>query len=75
MQPSAPYTPTPLGNIAVLVDGQPARVAWAGEAPGFVSGLLQLNVEIPANARSGNLPIQVSIGARSSQTGVTVSVQ
>jgi uncharacterized protein (TIGR03437 family) len=75
LQPSGPLTPAPLGNIAVLVDGQPARVAWAGEAPGFVSGLLQLNVEIPANARSGNLPIQVSIGARSSQTGVTVSVQ
>jgi uncharacterized protein (TIGR03437 family) len=75
MQNSQPYTPRPLGNIAVLVDGQPARVDFAGEAPGFVTGLLQLNVVIPANARSGNLPIVVSVGARSSQNGVTVSVQ
>lgn len=75
LQSSQPYTPAPLGNIAVLVDGQPAGVAFAGQAPGFVSGLLQLNVEIPANARSGNLPIVVAIGARSSQSGVTVSVR
>jgi trimeric autotransporter adhesin len=75
MRSSQPYTPAPLGNIAVLVDGQPAAVEFAGEAPGFVSGLLQLNVHIPANTRSGNVPIVVTIGSRSTQNGVTVSVR
>jgi uncharacterized protein (TIGR03437 family) len=36
---------------------------------------MQLNVQIPANARSGNLPIQVSIGGNSSQAGVTIAVR
>ena len=37
--------------------------------------MMQLNVQIPANAPSGSLPIQVSIGGNMSQNGVTVSVQ
>jgi uncharacterized protein (TIGR03437 family) len=36
---------------------------------------MQLNVRIPANAPSGPLPIQVSIGGNVSQSGITVSVQ
>jgi uncharacterized protein (TIGR03437 family) len=36
---------------------------------------MQLNVQIPANAQSGPLPITVSIGWNISQNGVTVSVQ
>jgi uncharacterized protein (TIGR03437 family) len=36
---------------------------------------MQLNVQIPANAPSGNLSITVSIGGNISQNGVTVSVQ
>jgi uncharacterized protein (TIGR03437 family) len=48
---------------------------YTGEAPAQVAGLMQLNVPIPSNARSGALSIQVWIGARSSQNGVTVSVQ
>jgi uncharacterized protein (TIGR03437 family) len=37
--------------------------------------MMQLNVQIPANAPSGDLPILVSIGGNTSQNGVTVSVQ
>jgi uncharacterized protein (TIGR03437 family) len=37
--------------------------------------MMQLNVQIPANAPSGDLAILVSIGAHTSQNGVTVSVQ
>jgi len=46
-----------------------------GEAPGFVAGLMQLNVRIPANVPSGPLSIQVSIGGNISQRGITVTVQ
>ena len=70
-----PLTPVPLLPIAVLIDNQPANYTFAGEAPGLVSGVLQLNVQIPANARSGDLSLVVSIGNNSSQTGVTVSVR
>ncbi len=70
-----PITPAPLLQVVVLIDGQPAEILFAGEAPGFISGALQLNVRIPANARSGNLPLAVTIGGISSQAGVTVAVR
>jgi uncharacterized protein (TIGR03437 family) len=72
---SVSQIPVPLLPIAVLINNQPANYTFAGEAPGFVSGVLQLNVQIPSNAPSGNLPIVVSIGGNSSQNGVTVSVK
>jgi len=36
---------------------------------------MQFNVQIPANAPSGDLPILVSVGGNTSQNGVTVSVR
>jgi uncharacterized protein (TIGR03437 family) len=69
-----PLTPQPLLMVTVLIGGQPASVAFYGEAPSFVSGVMQLNVQIPANVQSGDLPILVSIGGSSSQNGLTVSV-
>jgi uncharacterized protein (TIGR03437 family) len=73
--PPPQVTPAPLLAIGVLVNGQPALYTYAGEAPGLAAGLLQLNVQIPANAPSGNLPITVSIGSNISQSNVTVSVR
>jgi uncharacterized protein (TIGR03437 family) len=70
-----PLTPAPLLPIGVTVGGQAANYTFAGEAPGFVSGVLQLNVQIPPTVGTGDLPIIVSIGSNASQTGVTVSVK
>jgi len=72
--PAPQVTPAPLLPVAVLIDGQPAAIAYAGEAPGIVAGVMQLNVQIPTTARTGDLPLIVSIGGVSSQSGVTVSV-
>ncbi len=73
--PPPQVTPAPSQPIKVTINGQPASYVYAGEAPGFVAGLMQLNVQIPANAPSGALSITVSIGGNISQNGVTVSVQ
>jgi uncharacterized protein (TIGR03437 family) len=73
--PAPQVTPAPLLPIGVLVNGQPALYTYAGEAPGMVAGVMQLNVQIPASAPSGPLSIQVSIGGTMSQSGITVSVQ
>ncbi len=70
-----PLTPQPLLPVGVTIGGQSATVAFYGEAPGLVSGVLQINVRIPASAPSGNLPVQVSVGGIASQLGVTVSVR
>jgi len=72
---TAPLTPQPVLAVAVLIGGQPATVSFYGEAPGLVSGVMQLNVQIPTNVPSGSLPIWVSVGGNTSQNGVTVAVQ
>ncbi len=73
--PPPQVTPAPLLPVGVLINGLPALPVYAGEAPGFAAGLMQLNVQIPLNAAAGPLSIQVLIGGNISQTGVTVSVQ
>jgi uncharacterized protein (TIGR03437 family) len=73
--PPQPLTPTPLLPVSVTVGGQSAQFTFAGEAPGLVSGVLQLNVVIPANIAAGDQAIVVTIGANPSQQGVTVSVK
>jgi uncharacterized protein (TIGR03437 family) len=75
ISPAPPLTPQPSLPVSVSIGGQPAVVAFYGEAPGVVSGVMQLNVQIPANAASGNVPIAVTVGGNSSQSAVTVSVQ
>ena len=73
--PPAPLTPVPLLPISITIGGQGANYTFAGEAPGFVSGVLQLNVVVPTNITAGDQPIVVTIGGNSSQQGVTVSVK
>jgi uncharacterized protein (TIGR03437 family) len=73
--PVSVQTPKPVLPVSVLIDGAPADVQFVGEAPGFVSGVLQVNVRIPAGARSGELPVVLSVGANPSAGGVTVSVR
>jgi uncharacterized protein (TIGR03437 family) len=64
-----------LQTVTASVGGLPAVVEFAGEAPGLVAGVFQVNVVIPANAPSGADPLVIMIGPSSTQTGVTVSVQ
>ena len=73
--PPPQVTPAPLLPIQVLINRQLAPYTYAGEAPGMVAGVMQLNVRIPANAPSGPLAIQVSVGGNMSQSGITVTVQ
>jgi uncharacterized protein (TIGR03437 family) len=73
--PPPQVTPAPILPIGVTINGLPALYAYAGEVPGSVAGMMQLNVQIPATASSGDLQILVSIGGNTSQNGVTVSVR
>jgi uncharacterized protein (TIGR03437 family) len=73
--PPPQVTPAPVQPISVSIGGQSANYIYAGEAPGIVAGVMQLNVQVPANAPSGAQPILVSIGGNMSQSTVTVSVQ
>lgn len=67
--------PKPVLPIAVRIGGIPAQVLYAGAAPGLVAGVIQLNVMVPANAPSGDVPIVVLIGSEESQPNATIAVQ
>ncbi|MBI4873676.1 MAG: hypothetical protein HY822_03470 [Acidobacteria bacterium] len=72
---ATPY-PRPLLPVTVLIDGRDAEVLYAGAAPNFVSGAMQINVRIPAATTPGNaVSVQVRAGTRTSQSGVTLAVQ
>jgi uncharacterized protein (TIGR03437 family) len=74
--PPAPLTPAPLLPIAINIGGQAANWTFAGEAPGLVSGVMQLNVVVPTNISPGSqIPVQVTIGSNLSQTGVYLAVK
>lgn len=64
-----------ISGVTVMVGGQAATVLYAGSAPGFVEGALQINVQLPANVLTGQLPVLMMVNGGSSQPGVTVAVQ
>jgi hypothetical protein len=61
--------------VSVQVGGIDAEVSYAGAAPGFVQGALQVNFRIPANVPAGENFVVLKIGNAVSQPGLTVSVQ
>lgn len=69
--------PKPVATpIAVTIGGLEAGILYAGEAPGLVSGVLQLNVTIPAGVGSGAQPVVVTVGgANNAQQNITVAIQ
>jgi len=67
---------SPVANVTATVGGVPAQVLYAGTSPGIVNGVMQVNVLIPAGAPSGNaVPIVITVGAASTQSGVTLAIQ
>ncbi len=61
--------------VVVSIDGSPADVLYAGNAPSLIEGIVQFNVRVPSKVRSGLLPVIVSVGNNSSLAAVSVWVQ
>jgi uncharacterized protein (TIGR03437 family) len=71
-----PPLPNLLLPVSVFIGGIPAPdISYAGAAPGFPDGSLQINVKIPDSVPSGNVPVIIKIGNATSQGGLTVSVK
>ncbi len=65
-----------ISNVTATVGGLPATVTFAGAAPGLVTGVIQVNVQIPQGVAPGNsVPVTISIGSTSSPIGTTIAVQ
>ena len=72
---TGPLTPQPLASVTATIAGLPAKVLFAGEEPFVISGVMQLDLLVPANAPSGSQPVVVTVGNTITQTGVTVAVK
>lgn len=74
-----PY-PMPVMGVSVTMNGQNAPVTYAGEAPGLVAGVMQVNALIPPNLLSAPttlpvaVPVVVTVGVVASQANATLSV-
>ncbi len=51
-------------QVTARIGGTPAVVEFSGAAPGFISGLFQVNVRIPANAPTGAQPVEIESAGR-----------
>jgi uncharacterized protein (TIGR03437 family) len=72
---SAPL-PAPIAQVSVTMGGLPCQLNFEGAAPGLVSGVLQINAQVPAGLSPGSsVPVQVRIGSATSSATVTVAVQ
>ena len=68
--------PKPLLPVTVRIGGLDARVLYAGAAPSLVSGVLQVNAEVPSRAASGTaVPVVLRVGNFESQARVTMAVK
>lgn len=68
--------PRPVAEVRVSIDGLNAEIFYAGGAPGLVAGVLQMNVRIPATARSGEaVSVSFSAAGRRSPADVTLAVE
>jgi uncharacterized protein (TIGR03437 family) len=71
-----PPFPKPLGNVELSIGGIPSVLNYAGEAPGVVSGVLQVNAKVPKNVASGAQTLELTVGdhTNSLQT-ITVAIK
>jgi len=72
--------PLPVPNLPVEVSIGGIAIAstdinYAGEAPGLISGVFQVNAKIPAGVGPGPVPVVIKVGSVPSQANVTVSVR
>lgn len=65
----------PVLPVSVTIDGQAAKVLYAGAPGDAVAGLIQVNVQLPDGIHSGAVPVVLRVGGGVSQPGVTLAVQ
>ncbi|MEO8372353.1 MAG: SBBP repeat-containing protein [Candidatus Solibacter sp.] len=68
--------PQPEATFSVTIGGQTAEILYAGGAPGYLAGLMQLNVRVPQGTQpSPAAPLVFTVGGVSSPASVTMAVR
>jgi len=66
--------PLPVLPVSIAIGGKAATASYAGQAPGAVAGVIQVNVQIPTGLTPGLVPLVFQVGNSISQSGVTIAV-
>ena len=66
--------PKPQLPVSATLGGQAAEILYAGVAPFSVAGLLQVNLRVPDNCPSGQVPVILKVGESSSPLIASVSI-
>jgi uncharacterized protein (TIGR03437 family) len=74
-RPATTVFPKPATPMTVRIGGLDAEVIYYGAAPNLVAGLFQANARVPMESATGSVPVTVSVGAGTSQSGLTVAVR
>jgi uncharacterized protein (TIGR03437 family) len=68
--------PAPLlGSMTAAVGGKTAAILYSGAAPGLVSGVQQMNLQLASDTPSGAQPITISAASIASPAGPTIAVR
>ncbi len=68
--------PQPLLPVTVAIGGLSARVDYAGAAPSYVAGLMQVNAFVPDAAPSGAaVPVVIKVGVITVQQPIAISIK
>jgi uncharacterized protein (TIGR03437 family) len=65
-------------QVTVSIGGTalaPADILYVGVSPQSISGLIQLNVRLPATLADGDLPVIISAGGVTSAAGTMIPVR
>ena len=67
---------TAIATVTATIDGQSAKVVFAGDAPGFV-GLSQVNVIVPQGVRPdpSSIPVSLTVGGNVSAQRLFIAVK
>lgn len=60
-QPAASPAPVPTHTVTATVNGIPAVLNYTGGAPGFIAGVMQVNLQIPSGVASGAATVKLLI--------------
>jgi len=67
--------PKPVQTVSVTIGGRTLTPIYAGAAPFEVAGMMQVNVQLPADLTPGNaVPVTITVGSATSSAGVTLAV-
>jgi uncharacterized protein (TIGR03437 family) len=66
--------PKPVLPVRVFVGGRETTVSYAGAAPGYLAGLMQINFAVPTGLTTGVYDVVLRIGSSESRAGITIAV-